>query len=76
MSSLLNDSPLVCIAEPPKSLTAKSGNLALANVPEPMLLAFVVSVVADVANPLTAELAIAISTLLAAVICPCALTVN
>ena len=64
------------MADAAKSLTAKSGNLALASVPELMLLALVVSVVAEAAKPLTAELAIAISTLLAAVICPCALTVN
>jgi hypothetical protein len=41
-----------------------------------MLLASVVSVVAELAKPLTAELAIAISTLLAAVKRPSASTVN
>ena len=61
VSESLNDSEPVCIAASPKSLTAKSGSLALANVPEPILLAFVVSVVAELAKPLTAPLAIAIS---------------
>ena len=71
-----NASELSCKAAAAKSLTAKSGSLALANVPELMLLAEVVSVVADAAKPLTAPLAIAISTLLAAVRRPSASTVN
>ena len=68
VSESLNDSELVIIADPPKSDTAKSGNLALASVPEAMLLALVVSVVAEVASPLTAPLLIAILTLAAATI--------
>ena len=75
VSLSLNDSEPVCIAAPPKSLTAKSGNLALANVPELILLALVVSVVAEAAKPLTAPLAIAMSTLAAFVIRPSASTV-
>ena len=71
-----NDSPLVCTADPPKSLTAKSGNLALANVPELMLPASVVSVVAELASPLTCPLDIAIAVSLADVKRPSASTVN
>jgi hypothetical protein len=55
--------------------TPEAGNLARGNVPELMLLALVVSVVADAANPDTAEDEIAMFTLAAFVILPCASTI-
>ena len=49
---------------------------ATASVPDVILLAFVVSVVAEAAKPETAPEAMAMAVLDAAVSCPCALTVN
>ena len=69
-----NDTPE--IVELAKALFGILLNLAFGRVPEVILLAFVVSVVAEVAKPDTAPEAIAIATLAALVILPDASTTN
>ena len=70
VARVVADDPAVVVISP-----VKAGNLAEPNVPAEMLVALVVSVVAEVARPDTAPEVIAIDTFDAAVIRPLALTV-